>query len=127
MRTIRLESIDLNQLLALHWLLAEQNVTAAAARVALSQPAMSRVLARLRETFDDALFVQSGRKMLPTPYAESLRPELAEAIERLRAALRPREDFDPAKATGAFRIACNDYLALVLARTWTRAVRKAAP
>ena len=127
MRTLRLESVDLNLLLALHWLLEEQNVTAAAARLAVSQPAMSRVLARLRTVLDDALFVQSGRRMLPTPYAEALRPQLAEAIERLRAALRPREDFEPATATGAFRIACNDYLALVLARIWQRAVRKAAP
>src|SRR6185436_8834843 len=102
MRSIRLESIDLNLLLALHWLLEEQNVTAAAAKLALSQPAMSRALARLRVTLDDALFVQSGRKMLPTPYAERLRPQLSEAIERLRAALRPRAEFDPAAATGAF-------------------------
>jgi len=127
MRALRLESIDLNLLLALHWLLEEQNVTAAAARLALSQPAMSRVLARLRDVLGDALVVQSGRRMLPTPYAESLRPQLAEAIERLRAALRPREEFDPATASGAFRIACNDYLALVLARTWQHAIRKSAP
>jgi len=127
MRALRLESIDLNLLLALYWLLEEQNVTAAAARISLSQPAMSRVLARLRAVFDDALFVQSGRRMLPTPYAQSLRPQLTEAIERLRAALRPREEFDPAKATGAFRIACNDYLALVLARIWQRTAHKAAP
>ena len=127
MRQLRLESVDLNLLLALHWLLEEQSVTGAAAKLALSQPAMSRALARLRVLLGDALFVQSGRRMLPTPYAEGLRPQLAEAVERLRAALRPREDFDPLHAAGAFRIASNDYLALVLARACQQSVRKEAP
>ncbi|MBI1210611.1 MAG: LysR family transcriptional regulator [Alphaproteobacteria bacterium] len=127
MRALRLESIDLNLLLALHWLLEEQNVTAAATKLSLSQPAMSRALSRLRDLLDDALFVQTGRRMLPTPYAESLRPALADAIERLRTTLRPRDDFTPVRATGSFRIACNDYLALVLARAWQRSVRSIAP
>ena len=64
MRSLRLESIDINLLLALHWLLEEENVTAAAVKVGLSQPAMSRALARLRSEFDDALFVQTGRRMV---------------------------------------------------------------
>jgi DNA-binding transcriptional LysR family regulator len=127
MRSPRLESIDLNLLLALHWLLEEQNVTAAAAKVSLSQPAMSRALSRLRDILDDRLFVQTGRRMLATPYAESLRPALADAIERLRTALRPRDEFEPRSATGSFRIACNDYLALVLARAWQRTIRASAP
>ncbi len=127
MRSLRLESIDVNLLLALHWLLEEQNVTAAATKVGLSQPAMSRALARLRAEFDDALFVQTGRRMVPTAFADSLRPTLAAAIEQLRAALRPKAEFDPASATGAFRIACTDYVGLVLARVWTASVRKQAP
>jgi len=127
MKALRLESLDLNLLLALHWLLEEQNVTAAAAKLTLSQPAMSRVLGRLRATFDDQLLVQSGRRMMPTPFAEILRPALASAIERLRSVLRPRDAFDPAQATDAFRIACTDYVGLVLSRVWQKAVRDSAP
>ncbi len=127
MRTFRLESLDLNLLLALHWLLEEQNVTAAASKVGLSQPAMSRALARLRLEFDDPLFVQTGRRMVPTAFADALRPTLATAVEQLRSALRPKAEFDPASARGAFRVACTDYVGLVLSRVWSTSVRKQAP
>src|SRR5258706_3842885 len=127
MRTLRLESVDLNLLLALHWLLEEQSVTAAASKVGLSQPAMSRVLARLRQEFDDVLFVQVGRRMVPTAFAGALQPTLAGAIEQLRAALLPTAEFDPQSARGAFRIACTDYVGLVLSRVWSMSVRQDAP
>jgi DNA-binding transcriptional LysR family regulator len=127
MNALRLESLDLNLLLALHWLLEEQNVTAAAARLSLSQPAMSRILSRLRAIFGDKLVVQTGRRMVPTPFADGLRPDLAAAVERLRALLRPRDEFEPAQTSGAFRIACSDYVGLVVSRAWDRAVRPIAP
>ncbi len=127
MKAQRHEALDLNLLLALHWLLEEQNVTAAATRMSLSQPAMSRILNRLRAAFGDQLVVQSRRKMIPTPFAERLRPALAGGVERLRAALRPADEFDPASTTGAFRIACTDYVGLVLSRAWENTVRPQAP
>jgi DNA-binding transcriptional LysR family regulator len=127
MRTLRLESLDLNLLLALHWLLEEQSVTAAASKVGLSQPAMSRALARLRQEFDDALFVQVGRRMVPTAFAAALQPTLARAIEQLRASVLPKAQFDPGSARGAFRVACTDYVGLVLSRAWSTSVHKHAP
>lgn len=70
---VKLESIDLNLLLALDALIAEQNVTRAAARVGLTQPAMSSVLARLREMFGDPLLQRIGGRMQATSRARETR------------------------------------------------------
>ncbi|MEM9234275.1 MAG: LysR family transcriptional regulator, partial [Pseudomonadota bacterium] len=106
----RLEALDLNLLLALHWLLTEENVTAAAGRMGLSQPAASRALGKLRETFGDPLLVKSGSSMAITPTGEALRPVVAHAIDRCRDVLRAVEPFDARAARGRFRIACTDYI-----------------
>ena len=67
-----LHNLDLNLLRALHALLEEGNVLRAAARLALSQPAVSGMLARLRRVFDDPLLVRSGQGMVLTPRAAAL-------------------------------------------------------
>lgn len=123
----RLEGLDLNLLLVLHWLLTERNVTAAAARVGLSQPATSRALSRLREIFDDPLLVKTGAVMAPTPFAERLQPTLALAIERCRDVLREFEEFDPAAAEGEFRVACVDYIGSLVSAAWAAGVAPHAP
>ena len=123
----QLENLDLNLLLALHWLLTERNVTEAAGRLGLSQPATSRALGRLREIFEDPLLIKSGRTMLPTQKAESLQPAVGLAVERMRDVLRIADAFDPATATGSIRIACNDYMAVIVAMAWIRSVKKEAP
>lgn len=123
----RLENLDLNLLLALHWLLSEQNVTAAADRLGLSQPAASRALSRLRETFDDPLLVKSGNRMALTRFAETLQAPLAHAIERCRDVLRVTAEFDPAEQEGAFRIACVDFVGAIAARAWANGIAALAP
>ena len=123
----QLESLDLNLLLALHWLLSERNVTAAAGRLSVSQPAASRALSRLRDYFGDPLLVKSGATMAPTPFAESLQPALAHAIERCRDVLRLTERFDPSAERGRFRIACVDYTGAIVANAWIKSVREEAP
>ncbi len=70
MRDIR--TLDLNLLKALDALLDERNVTRAAARLAITQPAMSGMLTRLRESFDDPLFVRTQRGVVPTQRAQEL-------------------------------------------------------
>ena len=69
-----LHNLDLNLLRALHALLEEGNVTRAAARLALLQPAVSGMLARLRRVFDDPLLVRSGQGLVLTPRAAALPP-----------------------------------------------------
>lgn len=123
----KIESLDLNLLLALHWLLAERSVTLAAARLNLSQPATSRALGRLRAVFDDPLLVKSGRVMLPTPTAERLQPAIADAIDALRNVLRVTEAFDPATQAGRVRIASFDYIGVMLSEVWIESISRDAP
>lgn len=82
---------DLNLLITLDVLLAEGNVTRAAQRLGLSPSAMSRSLARLRETTGDPLLVRAGRGLVPTPRALELREKVSQLVQDARAALRPEK------------------------------------
>lgn len=82
---------DLNLLIALDVLLAEGNVTRAAQRLRLSPSAMSRTLARLRETTGDPLLVRAGRGLVPTPRALELREKVGQLVQDGEAVLRPAE------------------------------------
>lgn len=73
---------DLNLLLALDALLDEGSVIGAARRMNLSPPAMSRTLGRIREALGDPVFVQVGRKLMPTPKALALREQVRAALEQ---------------------------------------------
>ena len=99
---------DLNALVTLHALLDSRSVTRAAQRLNLSQPAVSRTLARLRQAFDDPLFVRTHRGLRPTARAEALGPPLARLLEELGALLAPPE-FDPASTSRRFQLATTDY------------------
>lgn len=111
MHSTNLSSLDLNLLVALDALIAESHVGRAAARVGLSQPAMSHALARLRDTLCDPLLVRTGARMELTPRAEGLKAPLASALEQVRG-LFAAEPFNPATTTRSFTIMMPD---LVLA------------
>lgn len=83
------DDIDLNLLTALDALLAENSVARAAERLQLSESAMSRTLARLREATGDPLLVRAGRAMVPTPHALALRERVHELAQAARTVLRP--------------------------------------
>ncbi len=102
-----LEALDLNLLLALDALLAERNVTRAGKRIGVAQSSMSYSLSRLREIFEDPLFVRTSVGMVPTARAEELQTPLHEAIETLRRAIRPSAVFDPGSCDTTFRIAIS--------------------
>ena len=100
---------DLNLLIALDVLLADGSVVGAARRLGLSASAMSRTLARLRETTGDPLLVRAGRRMVLTPRAEALRQRTQNAVHEARAILRPsmaEPDFPTLQQT--FTIRAND-------------------
>jgi DNA-binding transcriptional LysR family regulator len=122
-----LERLDLNLLLLLDWLLKERNVTRAAERMGISQPAGSRGLQKLRREFGDELLVRTGRRYALTKFASELQGELSAAIGALRALKRKTDTFCPAEASGAVSIACNDYLAAVGARCWSAQLAPHAP
>src|SRR5271166_491976 len=114
MREVNLAGLDLNLLPALEALLRRRNVTRAAADVGLSQPAMSRALARLRDLFDDPLLMRAGGGLVPTPAADALAPKAAAALDSLRAVFRT-EGLDPASLRRTIRIAAADAQTIVLA------------
>jgi DNA-binding transcriptional LysR family regulator len=107
---MNLNRADLPLLVSLSVLLEEANVTRAAARLHISQPALSAHLARLRDVLGDPLLVpsESGRGMVPTARALSLQQPLREILERLDALVGTQDRFDPIGAERTFRIAAND-------------------
>ena len=124
---MRYQRIDLNLLIALDVLLAERNVTRAAERMHMTQSAMSGVLARLREYFDDPLLVPVGRTMRLTPRAESLVQPVRDIILKVDSTLGVRPDFDPATAKRHFVIIASDYVSHVLLGDVLQRVERAAP
>ncbi len=109
----KLAALDTNLLVALDALLQEANVTRAAARIGVTQSAMSQTLGRLREHFDDPILTRVGRQMKPTPFAQRISARLHLAIGELEAVVRERPAFDPRKASRRFVLATVDYLALL--------------
>src|SRR3569623_1048435 len=106
-------SLDLLRCFAL--LHDERHVTRAAHRAGLSQPAMSRALDRLRELFDDALFVRTPRGMLPTVRADELAPRVRSVLDAAGALIQPAS-FAPATLVRTFVIGTSDFFAAELMR-----------
>jgi DNA-binding transcriptional LysR family regulator len=124
MRDIR--RIDLNLLVALDALLEEQNVTRAAERLALTQPTVSAMLARLRELFDDPLFVRAQRGLLPTPRAQALGVPLKAWLAEGHG-LVTVEAFNPATAAFTASVSANDYIQSALLVPLVQRLRREAP
>ncbi|MFJ9634382.1 LysR family transcriptional regulator [Streptomyces sp. NPDC101175] len=119
--------MDLNLLVALDALLEENSVAAAAERLHLSPPAMSRTLARIRKATGDDILVRTGRTMTPTPHALALREETRELVARATAVLTPVRTLDLATLERGFTLRCHDALVSALAPLLTAAVADAAP
>lgn len=124
---MRFKGLDLNLLVALDALLEEASVSRAAARLHLSQPAVSAALARLRAWFGDPLLTQHGKRLMPTPYALRLRPALTQLLAEIDALVTQPAQFDPATARRRFRICTSDYLTSVLLRPFLAEVAVIAP
>jgi DNA-binding transcriptional LysR family regulator len=103
-----IDRVDLNLLPPLEALLEERHVSRAADRLALSQPAMSRALQRLRRHFGDELLVRGAEGYSLTPRAERIRTQLATVVTELDQ-LFATETFDPATTPQSFRLAVSDY------------------
>jgi DNA-binding transcriptional LysR family regulator len=99
---------DLNLLITLDVLLAEGSVARAAQRLRLSPSAMSRALARLRETTGDPLLVRAGRGLVPTPRALELREHVSRLVQDAEAVLRPAEQLDLKQLVRTFTLRASD-------------------
>ena len=118
---------DLNLLIALNVLLDERNVTRAADRLGLTQSAASRVLGRLRATFDDPLFVRTSRGLTPTKRALDMAGPLQEYLSGLEKLLIEGAEFDPRTARRRFRIAAIDYVQAILLAPLVAKLQRWAP
>ncbi|QXZ80198.1 LysR family transcriptional regulator [Rhizobium sp. L51/94] len=122
-----MKRMDLNLLVSLEALLIERNVTKAAKRLNLSQPALSAQLNRLRDVFDDPLLVPGHRGMIPTAKAFELLEPLRAALEQLRSTLDSHKSFAPMSAELVVSIACTDYVEAAVVLPLILALREKAP
>jgi len=124
---MRFNGLDLNLLLALQVLLEERNVTRAARRLNISQPAMSAALARLRDYFQDDILVAQGRQMHPTAQAQSLAGPVRRMLADLDSLLASSASFDPATTQRTFRMVASDYITAGVIGSLTRRLATVAP
>lgn len=103
-----MSSPDFNLLITLDVLLSEGSVAAAAKRLRLSPSAMSRALARLRETTGDPLLVRAGRGLVPTPRALELRERVSQLVQDTEAVLRPAEQPDLQQLVRTFTLRTSE-------------------
>ena len=113
METRDLARVDLNLLIALQVLLEERNVSRAAERLFITQPAMSKTLSRLREVFSDPLFTRSSHGMRPTPRALELAEDLEPVLQGIQSLLAGH-DFDPGAYRGEITVAISEYIGVWL-------------
>lgn len=113
-QSMRFNRLDLNLLIGLDVLLAECSITRAARRLCLSQSAASGILARLREYFGDVLLVQSGRQMVPTPLALSLKAPVRDILLRIQQTVETAADFRPEASSRHFRVVASDFISSVV-------------
>jgi LysR family nod box-dependent transcriptional activator len=124
---MQLNRFDLNLLIALDALLHEKNVTRAAERVFVSQPALSAALQKLREYFNDQLLVRVGREMELTPRGLSLVEPVREALLRIQATLGTQPSFDPGTVRRTFTLIVSADAVLRVMPGVLRRLTKEAP
>ena len=119
---MRLNRLDPKLTVCLDALLAERNVSRAATRIFVSQPAMSVALRKLRDYFGDELLAMIGRSYRLTPFAESLQKPVRDVMLQMQAISAWRPNFDPLKSDRKITIEASDYLSTVfMARVFERA------
>lgn len=124
---MQLQRIDLNLLVVLDAIYGEGGITRAAAKLHLTQPAISHALGRLRQMFGDPLFVREGRSMIPTPLARRLIEPLRRSLRGLETALNEVERFDAPSSDRHFTIGLRDVLESTVLPPLMHGIRKQAP
>ncbi len=119
-------TLDLNLLRVFDEVMAERNLTRAARNLAMTQPAVSNALRRLRDALGDELVVRSGYGVEPTAHALAVWPSVREALGSLRQALAPGA-FDPATSSASYVLAMADATAALLIPPLIAAIEAQAP
>ena len=126
MDTKELSRIDLNLLISFQVLLEERSVSRAAERLYITQPAMSKTLSRLRQTFDDPLFIRSSHGMQPTPRAQELAGNLGGILNNINQLIAPTS-FDPYSYSGEITLALSEYIGVALLPPLIQKLHQLAP
>ncbi|KGA01256.1 LysR family transcriptional regulator [Cobetia amphilecti] len=122
----KLERLDIKQLRVFQALLREQNASRAAGQLGLTQQAVSEQLKKLRDIFDDRLFLRKTHGLVPTPLAQSLAPKVDEILLELQRLLTPQK-FDPAAVQSTFVISATDYAQQIVLPALLAELRREAP
>lgn len=119
-------TLDLNLLKVFEALMSEGTVTRAASKLSLTQPAVSNALGRLRDAFDDPLFVRSGAGVSPTQRAIALWGPIGESLSRIRGAI-DEQTFSSGSAQMSFSLSMSDYVAGIVMPRLIGAFSEIAP
>ncbi|MEP1092221.1 MAG: LysR family transcriptional regulator [Rhizobiaceae bacterium] len=121
-----IRTLDITLLLAFDALYEERSVTRAANRLALTQPTVSGMLKRLRDLFDDDLYIRTSHGVFPTPRAEALAEPVKHIIWSTQSLLRP-QTFDPSVAEFDVKLSGSDYIQMTLLGPLTASILERAP
>ncbi|HJV86325.1 MAG TPA: LysR family transcriptional regulator [Noviherbaspirillum sp.] len=124
---MHISRVDLNLFTVFEAIYTEGSVTRASQKLNLTQPAISHALGRLRQMFDDPLFVRQGHKMVSTPLARNMIEPIRRSLRGLEVTLNGVHAFDPETTGKRFNIALRDVLEATILPPLMRRVRQAAP
>jgi DNA-binding transcriptional LysR family regulator len=124
---MNLNKVDLNLFIVFDAIYTEANLTRAGQIVGITQPAVSNALARLRETFNDPLFVRTAQGMVPTPMAQNIIGPVRNALQQLRISVQESRTFTPAQANKTYRISMTDLTEAVVLPPLFQRLRRLAP
>ena len=105
---MNLSDKDLNLFVVFDVIYTERNLTKSGEVLGITQPAVSNALSRLRENFNDELFVRTSKGMVPTPVAENMVNDIRQALDLIRNSISESETFNPKTAKATFRISIGD-------------------
>ena len=124
---MNLNKVDLNLFVVFDAIYTEANLTRAGQIIGITQPAVSNALARLRESFNDPLFVRTAQGMVPTPMAQNIITPVRSALALLRVSVQESRTFNPLQANKTFRISMTDLTEAVVLPPLFQRLRKQAP
>ncbi len=124
---MKLSDIDLNLFVVFDAIYSEGNLTRAGEIIGITQPAVSNSLSRLRNLFDDPLFVRTADGMVPTPVAQNIVGPVRQALGYIRASVQEAESFSPADSDKRFRVSMTDLSQELLLPGLVACVKEAAP
>jgi DNA-binding transcriptional LysR family regulator len=127
MKPVHLARIDLNLFVVFDAIYTEGEITRAAKRLSLTQPAISHALGRLRELCGDPLFVRKGKAMIATPLARAMIDPVRQSLQGFESTLKRVDRFDPATAHKHFTVGMRDVRELTVLPALLRTVTRSAP